>query len=192
MRVHIETGILVDYLAQGQYALLRTAHRNGRDPGQLYRDAREILQVIAGSPIEGAISALTFYEIEEALYKLISGSIKGIPNAAAVRLAACRPILVEAIAAARFFDLNVLELSRDAVDAVARSLLLMQRGVRAADALHVMTAANHGVDLILSADRDILKLDGLVINNSNAFMRCLDSDAGLTFVKARLPDPAGL
>lgn len=184
MKAYIDTGILVDYLAQGEYRMLREASRNGRNPEQLYKDAHELMSLIGNSPFEGMISALTFYEVEEALYKAVSAFIKGVENAEKIRLEACRPILAQALAVVRLFDLKVLGLHEDAVIAVSKLPLLAEKGIRVADALHVMTAANQDVEVIVSADRDILKLDGLVGNRSKTKMRCLDSDAGLTFLKS--------
>ncbi len=87
MRVYVETGILIDYLAQGPFAILRATRRRGRDPARLFADATEVLQEISNGHI-GATSAFTCYEAEEALYRLISTSLRGQPHAAAARLTA--------------------------------------------------------------------------------------------------------
>ncbi|NGM24050.1 PIN domain-containing protein [Roseomonas stagni] len=188
MRILIETGILIDYLARGQYAVLRKAHRSGRDPQALYSDAQNLLDLVATSPVEGTISALTFYEAEEALYREISPSIKAVPNAEALRLAVCRPILNQALTAAQLFNLRILELSENAVMAVPSLPLLAEKGVRAADSLHVTTAANHDVDVIVSADSDIKQLDMLVANGKRSKMRCVDSDVALALLRSSISD----
>jgi predicted nucleic acid-binding protein len=188
VRIHVETGILIDYIAQGDHAVFRATARRGREPSQLYRDAKDILQHIADAG-DGSVSALTFYEVEEALYSLIDPKYKGEANARALKLAACRPVLAQALTAARLFNLKILELREDAVQEVARSAMLLNKAIRAADALHITTAARHDVELILSADRDILKLDGQYCNAGGVAMRCLDSDAGLAYLRSRPSAP---
>ncbi len=70
MRVYVDTGTLIDYLAQATSAasILRPARRRGRSATKLFEDARDAPDRVA-SAHQGATSALTFYEVEEALYK---------------------------------------------------------------------------------------------------------------------------
>ena len=158
MRVYVETGILIDYLAQAPFAALRPAQRRGRSPRQLYNDAHAVLELISTSH-EGAVSAFSFYEVEEALYALVSRAIKGVPNVQAIRLAATRPILIQA-------------------------LYFASQGVRVADGLHLMMAAEYDADLLLSADRDILRLNGQILNQGGRLMRCDDTNAGLSLLRS--------
>ena len=68
MRVYVDTGTLIDYLAQAAPAasILRSAHRRGRSIAKLFEDARDALIRVATTH-QGATSALTFYEVEETL-----------------------------------------------------------------------------------------------------------------------------
>ena len=140
MRVYIDTGILIDYIAQVPFTALRSTQRRGRSPQQLYEHAREILELVSASH-EGAISTLSFYEVEEALYALVSTAIKGVPSVQAKRVAATRPILVQALYAVRLFGLEILSLTEGVIDAVAGSATLPGRGMRIADGLHLAMAA---------------------------------------------------
>ncbi|HEY1930442.1 MAG TPA: hypothetical protein VGG99_00375 [Acetobacteraceae bacterium] len=182
MRVYVETGILIDYLAQGPFAMLRATTRRGRDPARLLADATEVLQEISARH-EGAASAFACYEAEEALYRLIRVSLQGQPHAAAARLTAARPILGQALTAARFFGLTVLPLVEDAVEALARADELVNHRVRAADGLHLMAAAAFDADLVLSADADLLRVDRLVRNRSGRPMHCCDTNVAMTALR---------
>jgi hypothetical protein len=64
MRVYVDTGTLIDYLAQAAPAasILRSAHRRGRSITKLFEDARDVLIRIATTH-QGVTSALTFYEV---------------------------------------------------------------------------------------------------------------------------------
>jgi hypothetical protein len=150
---------IFERLAPRSFAALRSAQRRGRYPQQLYNDARVALELISTSH-EGAVSAFSFYEVEEALYALVSEFVEGVPNVQAIRLAATRPILIQALYAARLFDLKILSLTERAVERVAGLPAFASQGVRVADGLHLMTAADYDADLLLSADRDILRLNG--------------------------------
>lgn len=57
--------------------------------------------------------------------------------------------------------------------------ILHVQGVRAADALHVCTAINFDAELIVSADDDILQLDGKINNSKGIAIRCVDTNTAL-------------
>ena len=180
--MYVETGILIDYLAQGPFAMLRSTRRRGREPAHLLADASEVLREIS-TRHEGAVSAFACYEAEEALYRLIRASLQGQPHVAAARLTAARPILGQALTAVRFFGLTVLPLVEDAVAALARADELVNYRIRAADGLHLMTAAAFDADLVLSADADLLRVDRLVRNRSGHSMRCCDTDVAMAVLQ---------
>jgi hypothetical protein len=104
MRVYVDTGTLIDYLAQAAPAasILRSAHRRSRSVTKLFEDARDALNRVA-SAHHGATSALTFFEVEEALYKELVARTKGRPHAISTRVTAARPIVAQALIAARLF-----------------------------------------------------------------------------------------
>jgi len=180
--VYVETGVLIDYLAQGPFAMLRSTRRRGRDPVRLFADASAVLQEIS-TQHEGATSAFACYEAEEALYRLIRTSLKGQPHVVAARLTASRPILGQALTAARFFGLTVLPLVEDAVADLAGADELVKHRIHAADGLHLMAAASFDADLVLSADADLLRVDRLVRNRSGRPMRCCDTDVAIPVLR---------
>ncbi len=47
---------------------LRTTQRRGRDPKKLFEDAEDVLKLVSAKHT-GATSSLTYYEVEEALFK---------------------------------------------------------------------------------------------------------------------------
>jgi hypothetical protein len=111
MRVYVDTGTLIDYLAQAApvASILRSARRRGRTALKLYEDARDTLDLIATGH-QGATSALTFYEVEEALFKQLAANARGLAHAASIRVSAARPIVAQALTAARLFSIQILEI----------------------------------------------------------------------------------
>lgn len=183
MKIYLDTGIFIDYLTPRGHAgsNLRAAARNGRPAAQLVADAEECLKRIAANH-KGVTSALTCYEVEEALYKKLAQASKGLSHASTLVIAAARGIVHQVVTTARLHNIDLLELTADVVHAQLREPELTLRGVRAADALHVATAIRACADVIVSGDAAILALDGLIANASNALIRCCDSDICLTIL----------
>jgi len=184
MKVYVDTGTLIDYLAQAAPAasILRSAHRRGRSPFKLFEDAREVLTLLATSH-EGATSALTFYEVDEALYKQLVASTRGTPHANSVRVTAARPIISQALVSAKLFGLEILDLGERTVDTLASDETLAKRAVRAADGLHMVRAMHFDADLVLATDANLLALDGVLTNPRNEQIRCCDTDTALTLLR---------
>ncbi|MGI8827350.1 MAG: hypothetical protein ACR2JC_17250 [Chloroflexota bacterium] len=88
MRVYVDTGIFIDYLSGRGFTEtgLRSAGRRGRPLQQLLGDAERTLTRV-GRHHEGATSALTFYEVEEALYRSLAASRAGVAHADRFRVA---------------------------------------------------------------------------------------------------------
>ena len=183
MKVYVDTGTLIDYLAQAApgASILRSAKRRGRTTAQLFEDAREVLNRVATAH-QGATSALTFYEIEEALYKQLVASTKGMPHARSARVVAARPIVAQALIAARLFGLEILEIGERTVDSLAGHTGLVANAVRAADGLHIVRAIDFDADLVLATDRGLLALDGILRNQRGVPMRCCDANIALTLL----------
>lgn len=82
MRVYFDTGVFIDFLSKlGQTnAILRSSERRGRAPAGLAVDAERLFEVVSRTHI-GATSCLTYYEVEEALYRLLAQSAKGVSRA---------------------------------------------------------------------------------------------------------------
>jgi len=123
---------------------------------------------------------LTFYEVEEALYKQLVAITRGIPHANSVRVTASRPIILQALVSARLFGLHILDVGEKTVDALASHEMLARRAVRAADGLHIVRAMHFDADLVLATDANLLALDGVLTNLRNRPIRCCDTDTALT------------
>ena len=159
----------------------KALRRRGRSVVKLFEDARDALNRIA-SAHQGATSALTFYEVEEALYKQLVASTKGIPHAISARVTACRPIVTQALITARLFGLQILNIEERTVASLAGHATLSTRGVRAADGLHIIRAIHFDADLVLATDSGLLALDSILVNSRGILIRCLDTDIALTYL----------
>jgi predicted nucleic acid-binding protein len=183
VKVYIDTGIFIDYLSPQAIAgsTLRTTDLRGRTPQQLFEDAENILKRIA-SLHQGATSSLTYYEVEEALFKQLTSVATGMANASTIRVLAARSIVPQTVIAIRFFGISVLDLTATTVEAQLGNVDLSIRGIRAADALHVASAINFDAEVLISVDNDILKLDGFITNKSGVIIRICDTDVALTIL----------
>jgi hypothetical protein len=183
MTVYVDTGTLIDYLAQEApgASILRSAQRRGRTTTKLFEDATEVLNRVATAH-QGATSALTFYEIEEALYKQLVASTRGMPHARSARVLAARPIVAQALIAARLFGLEILEIEERTVASLAGHAGLVANAVRAADGLHIIRAIDFDADLVLATDAGLLALDGIFRNRRGIPMRCCDTNIAPTLL----------
>ncbi len=143
----------------------------------LFADAERLFRRVSATNAHQAFtSALTYYEVEEALYKQLSSSAKGLANALVFLVPQARAIVQQLDVLVRLYNINVVDLTAFTVRAQLENRELDRRGVRAADSLHVTTAASLDADFLVSADEAILKLDGVVYTKSGQQMRCVDSD----------------
>lgn len=183
MNVYIDTGVFIDYLSPQAIAgsSLRSIARRGRTPQKLFEDAENVLKMVAASHT-GATSSLTYYEVEEALFKQLTSVATGMANASTIRVLAARSIVPQTITAVRFFSIDVLDLTAATVEAQLGNVELYVRGIRAADALHVATAINFNAEVLISVDEDILKLDGVITNKSGVPIKFCDTDVALTIL----------
>jgi len=177
--VYVETGIFIDYLScRGSARSLRTESRRGRSQGQLALDAEAFLLHIRGSR-NGGTSALTCYEAEEALFKDLATTVKGVSRGGQLIVPVARALMMQTLTAIQYFDVQVLELSPGVIERQLSMVELQKRGLRAADALHVATAVEFDADLLVSGDEDILNVDGVITNRSGRVIRCVDSHDAL-------------
>lgn len=181
MKVYIDTGVFIDYLSAQAIAgsSLRSTDRRGRTPQKLFEDAENVLKKVAAS-YTAATSSLTYYEVEEALFKQLTSVATGMANASTIRVLAARSIVPQTITAVRFFSIDVLDLTSTTVEEQLRNVELYIRGVRAADALHVASAINFDAEILVSVDEDMLKLDGVITNKSGVPIKFCDTDIALT------------
>jgi predicted nucleic acid-binding protein len=181
VRIYYDTGIFIDYLSVRGNTILRSAGRRGRTTGQLASDAEQLFQVVRDTHI-GATSCLTYYEVEEALYKRLAQSAKGVSRADTLLIPAARYITTQVQAVLDLFNIRALDLTSLTIHLQLENSELQTRGVRAADALHVATAIAFDADLIVSADSKLLQLDGLLRNPKGENILCRDTDAALQLI----------
>jgi predicted nucleic acid-binding protein len=180
VRVYFDTGIFIDYLSTRGSAnsLLRSSERRGRPPSDIASDAERLFGTVSRSHI-GATSCLTYYEVEEALYRLLAQSAKGISRADMLLIPAARSITTQVQIVVELFNISVLDLTSGTVRLQLQQLDLQTRGIRAADALHAASAIAFDADLLVSADDALLSLDGVLMNNQGRKMLCRDTDLAL-------------
>lgn len=183
MRVYFDTGVFIDYLsARGNAnSLLRSSTRRGRSPGDIAADAEQLFENVGRVHI-GATSCLTYYEVEEALYRLLARSAKGISRADTLLIPAARSITTQVQIVVELFNISVLDLTSGTVRLQLQQLDLQTHGIRAADALHAATAIAFDADLIVSADEAMLNLDGILVNAQGRKIMCRDTDLALQLV----------
>jgi predicted nucleic acid-binding protein len=183
VRVYFDTGAFIDYLSTrgSANALLRSSQRRGRLPADIVADAERLFEKV-GKSHTGATSCLTYYEVEEALYRLLNQAAKGISRADTLLIPAARAITTQVQIVVELFNISVLDLTSATVHLQLRQLDLQTRGIRAADALHAATAIAFDADLLVSADDAILSLDGLLVNTQGRKIMCRDTDMALRLV----------
>jgi predicted nucleic acid-binding protein len=181
VRVYFDTGVFIDYLSARGNAILRTTDRRGRTPGAIAADAEQLFKAVAGTHI-GATSCLTYYEVEEALYRLLAQSAKGVSRADTLLIPAARSITTQVQIVIDLFNIAVLDLTSGTIRLQLQNLELQTRGVRAADALHIATAIAFDADLLVSTDAELLHLNGVFVNSRGSKILCYDTDAALQVV----------
>jgi predicted nucleic acid-binding protein len=180
VRVYFDTGPFIDYLSTRgtANALLRSAERRGRHPVEIASDAERIFEKVSKTHAS-ATSCLTFYEVEEALYRMLAQSAKGISRADTLLIPAARSITTQVQIVVELFNVSVLDLTAETVRLQLRQLDLQTRGIRAADAIHAATAIGFRADLLISADDAILSLDRMLVNAEGNKIICADTDRAL-------------
>jgi predicted nucleic acid-binding protein len=180
VRVYFDTGVFIDYLSTrgNTNAILRSSGRRGRTPANMAVDAERLFEKVSRAHT-GATSCLTYYEVEEALYRLLAQSAKGVSNASTLLIPAARSITTQVQIVIELFNISVLDLTSGTVRLQLQQLNLQTRGIRAADSLHAATAIAFDADLIVSTDDALLHLDGILTNTRGAEILCRDTDLSL-------------
>ena len=183
MRVYLDTGVFIDYLSTRGHtnAILRSAGRRGRAPEEIAVDAERLFEKVS-STHTGATSCLTYYEVEEALYRLLAQSAKGVSRADTLLIPAARSIITQVQIVVELFNLSVLDLTSGTVRLQLQQLDLQTRGIRAADALHAASAIAFDVDLLVSTDDALLHLEGILVNSRGRKILWRDTDSALQLV----------
>lgn len=180
MRVYFDTGVFIDFLSTrgNANAILRSSERRGRSPAEIAADAERLFEKVGSTHI-GATSCLTYYEVEEALYRLLAQSAKSVSRADTLLIPAARSITTQVQIVVELFNVLVLDLTSGTVRLQLQQLDLQTRGIRAADALHAASAIAFDADLLVSTDDALLHLDGILINARGRKILCRDTDLAL-------------
>ena len=179
MRVYFDTGVFIDYLsARGSANALRLSERRGRTPAQIAVDAERLFEQVARAHA-GATSCLTYYEVEEALYRHLANSAKNVSRADTLVIPVARSITTQVQIMVEAFNISVLDLTSATIRVQLQQLDLQTRGIRAADALHAASAIAFDADLIVSTDEALIELDGILSNARGAKLLCRDTDLAL-------------
>jgi predicted nucleic acid-binding protein len=180
VRVYFDTGVFIDYLSTRgtTNAILRSSGRRGRTPANMAVDAEKLFETVSRAHT-GATSCLTYYEVEEALYRLLAQSAKGVSNANTLLIPAARSITTQVQIVIELFNISVLDLTSRTVRLQLQQLDLQTRGIRAADSLHAATAIAFDADLLVSTDDTLLQLDGILTNARGSKIVCRDTDLSL-------------
>jgi predicted nucleic acid-binding protein len=175
VRSYLDSGVFVDYFVhQGVLASsFRSAPRRGRSPQQLGHDATICLEALA-SRHTAMTSVFTPYEMEEAAYRALRPTARGMARRNQTIIPTTREVGLQTMNTAEVFSIRLLELTPQIIAAVCREDGLQHRGIRAADAIHVITALQAQADLLVTADRSMLALDHLFPT-----LRCVDTDEAL-------------
>jgi len=177
LKIYLDTGIFIDYLTAPASHGLRTAGRGTRSISQVALDAEKLLRM-ASQKHQAATSCLTYYEVEEALYKSLALSAKGVPHAQKLLVPAARSLMIQAQGVVQTFGIVALNVTPATIALQLQTTILSTEGIRAADALHIATALEYEAELLVTADEQILNLDNMLSVPSGK-LRCLDSDGAL-------------
>lgn len=158
--------------------MLRTSGRRGRDVAEIAVDAERLFERVSRAHT-GATSCLTYYEVEEALYRLLAQSAKGVSRAETLLIPAARSITTQVQMVVELFNILVLDLTPGTIRLQLQQLELQTRGVRAADALHAASAIAFDADLLVSTDEALLQMDGVFTNSRGCKILCRDTDLSL-------------
>ena len=175
MHVYFDTGVFIDFLSVHGNSILRTTDRRGRRPAHIAADAERLFEKVKRAHI-GATSCLAYHEAEEASYRQLRQSAKGVPRADMLLIPAARAITFQVQSVVEVFKISVLDLTAATVRLQLQQLELQTRGIRAADALHAASAIGFDADLLISTDDALLQLDGILTNLRGTNILCRDTD----------------
>lgn len=180
MRVYLDTGVFLDYLAPRGHAgnFLRITDRRGRTVEQLSKDAERCLIAI-GSKHEGVTSCLTLYEVEHAMYEKLKNLSSGLSDRHRYLITSARSLTVQVLSMVRYHEIQVLDLSQVIFQKTVSEIELQSRAIEAADSIHIATAILHDMDLIISTDDHMLNLNRVFTNSSGGQIQCVDTDEAL-------------
>ena len=80
------------------------------------------------------------------------------------------------------FNISIIDLTPAIIRMQLQQETLQTRGIRAADALHMVTAIWFDADLVISTDDALLQLDGSTRNSRGDAIACQDTDVALSLL----------
>jgi len=99
-----------------------------------------------------------------------------------VLVPAARLLVTQTLGVIDYFRIELLDLTRHIVTVQCGNFELQDRGIRAADSLHVTTALAEGAELLITTDADLIRLDNVFENSAGATLRCVDTDQALALL----------
>jgi len=180
VKVYLDTGVFIDYLigSRHTHSDLRSTDRRGRAPARLGADAETCLSAIRKRHV-GITSAITCYEAEEAMYGQLARSASGREDKDKFVIPAARAVITQILVTADRFRIALVDLTRSVVRSQSGNLELQERGIRAADALHVATALAEGAEMFITTDAKLIGLDEVFSTPAGLRLRCVDTDGAI-------------
>jgi predicted nucleic acid-binding protein len=180
MKAYVEAGVSIDYLFLRSHSGpdLRTASRRGRSPADLARDAEACLVKLRAKHTI-ITSSLTCFEVEEALYRQLTATGKGVAHRGKLSVPAARAVIPQMLMTFRLFNISVIDLTAKIIREQCANVDLQVHGIRAVDALHVTTALVNDADMIITGDDYIISIDGSLSTMSGGTLRSVDTDSAL-------------
>ncbi|SUQ02009.1 Uncharacterised protein [Vibrio owensii] len=178
MKVYFDTGIFIDYISLRNSVVsqnLRVSGRNQRTSSDLALDAERCFERVR-KKYSGITSSMTFYEVEEALYKGISNAVTGVSMGKKFLIPTVRSVVPQVIMTTDMYDIEVLALTQSTIFHQLANVHLQTFAIRSADALHISLAIEHDAEIFISGDRGILALDNQLVNSSGKSIRFVDTD----------------
>lgn len=180
MRIYLDTGVFLDYLALRGHVgpFLRTAGRRGRTVDQLVENATKCLLEISFKH-HGFTSSLTLYEVEHSMYETLKSVSSGLPDHHRYLITSARALTVQVLSMVKYNNVQVIDLTQSVFEKVVSEIELQSRAIQAADSIHIATALQNDADVIISTDDHILKLNDVFENRNGLRIQCMDTDDAL-------------
>jgi predicted nucleic acid-binding protein len=114
--------------------------------------------------------------------ELVRRSVPGEPITKHLIIPVARDLVSHTLLTLDLFRIKLVDLTRVIVAAQCNNLKLQERGIRAADALHITTALAEGAELLITTDSNLIRLDNVFENSAGAPLRCVDTDQALALL----------
>jgi hypothetical protein len=145
---------------------------------RLSEDVRNCFQAILNGRHHGFTSALTFYEAENVIYEKLHRSPIYRPADQSTRslIDLASGISRQLLSLTAFFRFDILDLSRITIERRLVVLSPVIGDLKVGDHIHLITAILSNADMIISTDKDFLRIDRRFPNDNGDEIRCFDTD----------------